>query len=841
MRLIVSAAVTALVLPALAVSTSASSRSIAAQPAPLAVQRKAPCDPYVEPVYKGTVPTPTDVLGFDLGTQEVRNRQSDAYVRAVDEASPRVRSGVLATTGLGRPVMYAIVGAPKDVKASQRAARILRDPRTSPRKAARVAAHAPAIAWDAANVHGNEESGADAALKLMYDLADRKDCAARKVRENVVTVIVPIQNPDGRYLNFRRNSYGFDMNRDWFARTQPETDGKVELLRKFPAVLFIDDHEMGSDGFFFPPNADPVYHEVADRSIRWVNNLYGGAMQDKFDAEGISYFNYDIYDMFYMGYGDSVPMTGFLGAGMTFEKDNADTIKRRVKEQFLAVWTSIWALTTHKRDVLKGWAASHRQAYHQGVRGKLEPNKVWEPSSTLRERVPKQRVRNYFILPSKQKAAEVQSLVRRLQRMDVEVRTLTQPLIVRDYHAYGTKGSHAATLPRGTYWVTMAQAQKHWIQAMLGEDSFVPFPYFYDVTAWSGPLLFNLRGGRSGAAIHPSSVKTPQLREPAPPGDGPRKPTVGVWYLDPISTSAYESEGAMRWLYDFKWRLPYRSIKSDRMSARELAGLDVLIAPGGYTPLAYRMMGPRGRQALKHWVGQGGRLITMAGGTELAARMELTTARLRSPESDVPGSLIRARVAPGPLARGVGDSVWSFYDYDNVMRARPASVAVSFPAANSPLWQISGFSRGARELAGTAVVVDERYRGGRVVSFAADPNFRGLTDGTQKLLWNAIYGADPVADRGVVRLPAKRAKAAEAASELRRYDSRMIVTLEASAASAARHIFAGYGLSPRATGLKGGVVQFRIPMDSAEESTFARGLATDLAGLGDRLLAVRLP
>ena len=80
-------------------------------------------------------------------------------------------------------------------------------------------------------------------------------------------MIVPTQNPDGRELDYRRNSYGFDLNRDWFARTQPETDGKLQLLRKYPSVLFIDDHEMGADDYFFPPNADPVHHEIADRSI----------------------------------------------------------------------------------------------------------------------------------------------------------------------------------------------------------------------------------------------------------------------------------------------------------------------------------------------------------------------------------------------------------------------------------------------------------------------------------------------------------------------------------------------------------------------------------------------
>ena len=41
----------------------------------------------------------------------------------------------------------------------------------------------------------------------------------------------------------------------------------------------------------------------------------------------------------------------------------------------------------------------------------------------------------------------------------------------------------------------MAQSQKHWVQALLGEDAHVPFPYFYDVSSWSNPLLMGLEGG----------------------------------------------------------------------------------------------------------------------------------------------------------------------------------------------------------------------------------------------------------------------------------------------------------------------------------------------------------
>ena len=117
------------------------------------------------------------------------------------------------------------------------------DPNTSAKTALELAANTPAILWVTGNVHGDEESGADATLRVVYELAARNDCVVNHILDKAIVVALPIQNPDGREASTRRNAYGFDMNRDWFARTQPETDGKLELLRQYPPVLYIDAHE----------------------------------------------------------------------------------------------------------------------------------------------------------------------------------------------------------------------------------------------------------------------------------------------------------------------------------------------------------------------------------------------------------------------------------------------------------------------------------------------------------------------------------------------------------------------------------------------------------------------
>jgi hypothetical protein len=797
----------------------------------------ADCHPFTTTAtYDPSVPTAKSVLGFDLGQREVTTAESDRYLRAIDAASPLVAGSVLGTSHQGRSLTYAVVGTAARVAAAKAAATTLRNPATTPAQARATAASAPAILWVAGNVHGGEESGTDASLRVLYELAARTDCAAAQIRDNAVVAILPTQNPDGRELDTRRNAYGFDMNRDWFARTQPETDGKLEALRQYPPVLFIDSHEMGSKDYFFPPNADPIYHEITDESVSWINDTYGAAMQQEFDRQKIPYFNYAVYDMFYMGYGDTVPTAGFLGAGMTFEKSAYDGIGKRLYEQYVAIWTSLSAAAGNKASILEGWAASWREAMRQGTAGELEENEVVQPDNTVQNEVPDLTIRHYFLrADDPAKAAEVQALVRRLQRMDVQVRRLTAPLVVPDYTPYA--GSPASTtLPVGTYWVPMAQAQKHWVQAMLNEDTYTPFPYFYDVTAWSQPLLFNVAGGRSGAQLTPSSQVVPALAAPAEPALPADTPTVAVWQMS-TGTGAIESSGWLRWLLDKKWQLPHDDVTAADIATGALAGTDVLVVPDGDAAAGEKALGKKGVQVLRDWVAAGGRLVGLSEGAVLAGRLGVTGATFASPTSDIPGSLVRASVGSGPLAAGVGGTVWNFVEYDPVLRASdPASVAVSYQPAT---FAVSGFAEGEDELVGTAAVTDEGYGAGRVVLFASDPNFRAFTDGTQKVLWNALVGPDPA---GLAAgTAAARAAAVSGAGAVPDVGDALLVTVRPGSVDQARRVLTSYGLSA-STATVGANVRLRVAgFGSTDENPVSRSLVRDLTRLGAGVVAVRLP
>ncbi len=730
----------------------------------------AACDPATAPVYDPTVRAPSAIpeIGYDFGDEQMTVEDIATYLDAVDADSDRVVTANAATSVEGRAIDYAIVGredrvTPDALAAIRTSLQVLREPSASGDALSAALADTPAVLWVAANVHGGEESGADASLHALYELAARTDCVVQSVLDAAIVVVLPTQNPDGRAIGQRRNLYGFDMNRDWFARTQPETDGKLEVIRQYPPMLFIDAHEFGLSNYFFPPNADPEYHEIPDTAHDWINELYSPAIVSAFEAERIRYFHGAPYDFFAMIFGDTVPTAGFHAAGMTFEKESGDPIGEREHEQFTSIWASILAGASARDAIVPDWHASYVTAYEQGVDGVLEDNNVYEQRHDLYQPVPDVPVRHYFLRDDPGRAYELQRLVRRLQRMDVIVQRLTAPLPVGEFHPYGDP-VESTVLPIGTYWIPLAQGQKHWVQALLHEESWIPFETTYDVTAWSNPLLMNLDGGWSGQVLAPAAGVVPPQPEPDWPGTAPAGGGVALFEI-PNSTRGYEAAYQLRYLFEQVWDLPYTPVEAGDITAGLDPAIDVLIIPDGYAPSAVKALGTKGKTALRAWVNAGGRIVAFQGGVEVAVKTGVSTVKLGNAKTNMPGTLVRVSVDDGsPLADGVGDRAWVMYQDDRTLDPGLGRAVATYPALESADHATSGLAIGVGKLAGTAAVVDEAVGSGRVVSFNVDPNFRAWTEGTQRLLWNAIVGPDT----GLTGLPAgskARAAAENAATD----------------------------------------------------------------------------
>jgi hypothetical protein len=348
----------------------------------------------------------------------------------------------------------------------------------------------------------------------------------------------------------------------------------------------------------------------------------------------------------------------------------------------------------------------------------------------------------------------------------------------------------------------MAQRQKHWIQSMLNESTYTPVGYAYDVVGWSQPLLFNVAGGFSGARLEPRAVTLPRVPEPAKPST-PDDVEVALWSMSPQFTRGIESGGWLRWLLDH-WGVEYREVTAEDIKAGGLGGADVLLVPDGWAlddgsgdPYGYGDLGPEGRQALTSWVSSGGRYVGWLDGGVLASAVGISTATYEDGGDagvSTAGSMFRARVDTGsPLADGVGPFAYPLDDARYIMRAEGSRAVMRYPEAGSEDFFVSGHADGAEALGGTAAAVDERFGSGRVVAFNFDPNFRALTDGTQRMLRNAMFGPDPAATRSVQSMTAARAKASASTRTLTVVKSALRLVVRARGEAAARRVLDSYG------------------------------------------------
>jgi hypothetical protein len=205
----------------------------------------------------------------------------------------------------------------------------------------------PAGVWLGYGVHGDEVTPSDSAIFMAYHLlAAQDDAVVEAILDNTIVIIDPNQNPDGRerflhsfisglglepqgdryavehdqpWPRGRFNHYVFDLNRDWFAMTQPETSQKVAAMLDWHPVVFVDSHEMGGDQtYFFPPSAEPFNPNITDAQREKQDQL-GRTMARYFDKFGEPYFTREIFDAFYPGYGDMWPTLNGSVA-MTFEQ-----------------------------------------------------------------------------------------------------------------------------------------------------------------------------------------------------------------------------------------------------------------------------------------------------------------------------------------------------------------------------------------------------------------------------------------------------------------------------------------------------------------------------------------
>ena len=291
-------------------------------------------------------PSPEAFLGYPLGKHFTPHDKIVAYFKEVARtASGQMKLEQYGTTYEGRPLLLAYIASPENL-------RRLEEIRLNNLRLAGVSdktagdESGPVIVWLSYNVHGNEPSSSEAAMKTLYTLVDPSERRSATWLKNTVVIIDPCINPDGRdrYVNWfndvvgsqpnpdrqarehqepwprgRTNHYNFDLNRDWAWQTQTETRQRLKKYNSWLPQVHVDYHEQGyNNPYYFAPAAEP-YHDVITPWQREFQVMIGKNNARYFDRNGWLYFTKQEFDLFYPSYGDTYPI--YNGAiGMTFEQ-----------------------------------------------------------------------------------------------------------------------------------------------------------------------------------------------------------------------------------------------------------------------------------------------------------------------------------------------------------------------------------------------------------------------------------------------------------------------------------------------------------------------------------------
>jgi len=485
-----------------------------------------------------------EVVGHKIGERITQSHQILDYLNYLDEASDRVTLLEIGTTFDHRLQVAAILTAPDNharLDEIRENAQKLNDPRrTSRAEAEQIITAQPAVLYLGGSIHGFELSGTEGVLMMLEHYTTNNDPETLEHLRNTLIIADPVINSDGRdafaqfnhqhqgrHANpdladwsndftgwdgrkYRTSHYYFDLNRDWFAHTHPETRNRAAILQEWRPQAGVDAHEMGSEReFYVDPPTGPFSPFFPEYTTKWFEE-YGRAHAEAFDREHVEYTKREIFNFFYPAYFTSY-MTYQGAVGMLYEQGSSRglalelsdgtvrTLGQAAFQQYTAFRAMIGLSSDKREELLTDYYRSNVNAIDQGSRG------------TVR-----------YLIKQEGDPHLVAYVVNLLQRSGIEVSELTSDASLRNVkNREGNEvGSH--TFSAGSYVIEASQPRMAFIRKLLEPHIQIPEeflaearervdrgenPRFYDITSWSLPLLYNLQGFSTSDSRSISAVR----------------------------------------------------------------------------------------------------------------------------------------------------------------------------------------------------------------------------------------------------------------------------------------------------------------------------------------------
>lgn len=459
---------------------------------------------------QNTVKSPAEFLGYEIGEQFSRHADVVNYFEHVADNSSMVTYQEYGKTNERRPLTYAIISSPEHIEnieniRTQNLKNIgLLDGSSSKSDIA--------IVWLSYNVHGNEASGTEASMAMLYELITKK----KEWLQNTVVIIDPCINPDGRdrYANWynmvkstpydtnqsatehnepwpggRPNHYLFDLNRDWAWATQVETQARLKIYNKWMPHIHVDFHEQGiNEPYYFAPAAEP-FHEIITPWQRDLQTQIGKNHAKYFDKEGWLFFTKERFDLLYPSYGDTYPT--FMGAiGMTYEQAGHGRAGLGIETDEGFVLTlkdrALHHLTTGLSTVEV--AAKNAEKINTEFKKFFKTDNLKYKSFVLHGE------------PDK-----ITSLKVLLNKHEINYTTLSSGKVSGYDYQNNKQGSKEF---KNAVVVHTDQPKGKMIKVLFEPNVKLSTPLTYDITAWSIPYAYGLDAIASTSKVTSSSIKT---------------------------------------------------------------------------------------------------------------------------------------------------------------------------------------------------------------------------------------------------------------------------------------------------------------------------------------------
>ncbi|WP_340074904.1 M14 family metallopeptidase [Leptobacterium sp. I13] len=462
-------------------------------------QEKATLDYYLpqDITYNKNIPTPKDIVGHEVGEWHITHDKLVAYMGVLAQLSDRITIENRGTTYEGRPILLLTITSPENHRNIQS----IRDRHiqlTEPESSAINTEDMPIVVYQGFSIHGNEPSGSNASMALAYYLAAAQGPEIDELLKNTIILLDPSFNPDGlqrfaywantnRSHNLnpdnndreyhevwpggRTNHYWFDMNRDWLPVQLPESRARIASFHKWLPNILTDHHEMGTNAtFFFQPGVPERTHpltpnknqqlteEIAQFHVKALNNI------------GSLYYSGEGFDDYYYGKGSTFPdINGSIGIlfeqassrGHIQESNNGTlTFPFTIRNQFTAALSTLEAAKNMRVKLL-----NYQRDFYTSVRSQNTKNKV-----------------KAIVFGDEKDAARVHHLAEILQRHKIAFHEIKNDFSV---NGKNYRKGHS-------YIVPMDQKNSTLVKAMFEKRTTFKDSLFYDVSAWTFPLAFNL-------------------------------------------------------------------------------------------------------------------------------------------------------------------------------------------------------------------------------------------------------------------------------------------------------------------------------------------------------------